>query len=67
MSYYVIKYLYEKYTLQEYQNKDEQVSKTSELIVKAEYLSFMKEKNKQVLVTSCNKSECGSRAISAPW
>ena len=45
MRYYVIKYLSEKYTLQKYQTTYGQVSKASELAVKAEYLSIIKAKN----------------------
>ena len=44
MGYYVIKYLYETYTLQKFQTTDGQVSKSVEILVKAEYLSFMKSK-----------------------
>ena len=44
MRYSVIKYLSETYTLQEDQTTDGEVSKTGELVFKAEYLSVMKEK-----------------------
>ena len=44
MGYYVIKYRYEPYTLQEEQTTHGQVSKAGELVVKSEYLSLMKEK-----------------------
>ena len=45
MGYYVINYRSEPYTLKKDQTTDGQVSKAHELAVKAEYLSFMKEKN----------------------
>ena len=40
--YYVIKYLYETYTIQEDQTKYGQVIKAGELVVKSEYFSIMK-------------------------
>ena len=43
MGYYETNQISEPYTLQEYQNKNGQVSKAVDLLVKAEYLSFMKE------------------------
>ena len=46
MGYYVIKYIYEPYTLQELKTTDGQVSKEGELVVKAYYLSLMKSKRK---------------------
>ena len=44
MGYYVIKYLSEPYTLQEYQTTDGWVSNTCELSAKYEYLSIMESK-----------------------
>ena len=41
MGYYVIKYLYEPYTIQEYQTTDGEVSTAVEPVVKSECLSFM--------------------------
>ena len=44
MGYYVIKYLYEPYTLKEDQTTYGQVSKSGELVVKSQYLSIIKTK-----------------------
>ena len=44
MGYYVGKYWYETYALQEYKTIDGQKSKAGELLVKSEYLSVMKAK-----------------------
>ena len=56
MSYYVIRYLAEPYTLQVDQTAYGKVSKADELLVKSEYLSIMKGKI-LVLSTEQNESE----------
>ena len=54
MGYYVRKYLSEPYIIQEYQTTDGKVSKAVELVLKSEYISYIKLK-KLVLTTSRNK------------
>ena len=55
MGYYVVKYVYEPFTLHEDKNTDGKVSKEGEIMVRVEYLNMMKAKTNWYWQKNVNK------------